>query len=292
LNPRGAKAPQALQANEREITKERLEEYFSLREIEGISKDWIERIRGWLVEYLDYVDWKINKAKTIEFIKHKKDVYAVSTYRKMLFQIRKFLLHLDVEWANNFKAPPELEYKPKRITKEDISRTLHFFKDSPYYLQLKAIVLLGASSGLRSEELCQLSPQDLDLENRIVYVNHNPDNGQTTKTKKSRISFFSEEAKKALEEYLRFFNNGSDLKKLFERTHILKAFKRAPISLKDLRKFFSQEWERRNGSYAVKELLMGYSLKKSVDLQHYTYLDEEDLKKIYDKVGIRIGLGH
>jgi len=35
---------------------------------------------------------------------------------------------------------------------------------------------------------------------------------------------------------------------------------------------------------------MGHSLKGKVDLRHYAYLDEDDLKKIYDKVGLEIGM--
>jgi len=66
--------------------------------------------------------------------------------------------------------------------------------------------------------------------------------------------------------------------------------KETPLRVKDLRKFFSQEWERLNGSYTAKELLMGHSLKGKVDLRHYAYLDEDDLKKIYDKVGLEIGM--
>jgi len=64
--------------------------------------------------------------------------------------------------------------------------------------------------------------------------------------------------------------------------------KETPLRVKDLRKFFSQEWERLNGSYAAKELLMGHSLKGRVDLKHYAYLSVKDLKEIYNKVGIRI----
>ncbi len=45
------------------------------------------------------------------------------------------------------------------------------------------------------------------------------------------------------------------------------------------------------GGDAAKEILMGHSLKGSVDLRHYAYLDAGDLKKIYDKVGVKIGLG-
>ena len=63
-----------------------------------------------------------------------------------------------------------------------------------------------------------------------------------------------------------------------------KLFKDAPIQVKDLRKYFSQEWDRRGGPTSIKKILMGHSLKGDVDLMHYNYQSEEDLKQIYDKV--------
>ena len=54
--------------------------------------------------------------------------------------------------------------------------------------------------------------------------------------------------------------------------------------MKDLRKAFSQEWDRRGGPTSIKKILMGHSLKGDVDLSHYNAQPEEDLKKIYDKV--------
>ncbi len=58
----------------------------------------------------------------------------------------------------------------------------------------------------------------------------------------------------------------------------------APIRVKELRKYFSQEWDRRGGPTSIKKILMGHSLKGDVDLMHYNCQSEEDLKKIYDKV--------
>ena len=54
--------------------------------------------------------------------------------------------------------------------------------------------------------------------------------------------------------------------------------------MKDLRKFFSQEWDRRGGPTSIKKIIMGHSTRHDVDLSHYNYQSEEDLKKIYDKV--------
>ena len=91
---------------------------------------------------------------------------------------------------------------PKLISKKDIENTLEFFSKNQYYLQINTLIELGISSGLRAEELYQLKPDDICLDDRIVRVNHNPMRGQTTKTKKSRISFFTNDTKKALTEYL------------------------------------------------------------------------------------------
>ncbi|MCJ7570986.1 MAG: site-specific integrase [Candidatus Thermoplasmatota archaeon] len=169
------------------------------------------------------------------------------------------------------------------MTKENIEATLEYFKNNTYNKQIRAIVLLGASSGLRAEELYQLTLKDIDINSRTVYVRHNPKNNQTTKTKRSRVSFFNVEAQRALESFIKQFNKNKRLKSLFSASHISRLFRKAPIKVKDLRKFFSQEWTRRGGDYAVKEILMGHSTKGNIDLSHYLYLNEEELKKIYDK---------
>lgn len=117
-------------------------------------------------------------------------------------------------------------------------------------------------------------------------INHDPNNGQSTKTKRSRVSFFAEETKQALIEYLEFYHNNNILKCLFNQSHMERIFRNgnAPIQVKDLRKFFSQEWDRRGGPTSIKKILMGHSLKGDADLMHYNCQSEEDLKKIYDKV--------
>jgi len=111
--------------------------------------------------------------------------------------------------------------------------------------------------------------------------------GQTTKTGNSRIAIFNEEAKKALQDYLRFYESYNRLLRLFSITHVERFFRNAPLKVKDLRKFFSQEWDRNGGSTGIKKMLMGHS--GDVDLHHYNAQNEEDLLKIYDNVGIKIG---
>jgi len=211
---------------------------------------------------------------------------ATTTYRKRVYQIRKFLSYMDIEWATQINPPPEPQYLPKRISSDAIKETLSNYQNNEYYLQVKAIILLGSTSGMRAEELYQLTLDDIDLDNKIVRINHNPNNGQSTKTKQSRVSFFTDDARNALTEYIGFYQHNNGLKCLFSQTHIERLFRNgnASIQVKDLRKYFSQEWDRRGGPTSIKKILMGHSLKGDVDLMHYNCQSEEDLKKIYDKV--------
>jgi len=269
-----------------EIENAYFQRYLSLRSIEGISKSWLSQIKLYLGYFLKFVDWKIDEDKTIQYCKHLSDNYSTTYYRKQIFQVRRFLDYLKVEWAKEIRLPPEPCYTPKRITKEDILTTLSYFENHEYYLQIRALILLGTTSGMRAEELYQLAPDDIDLENRTVSINHNPSKGQTTKTGKSRVSFFNKETLQALNEYFDYFNNGSELKNLFTQSHITRIFKDSDVKVKDLRKFFSQEWDRKGGSTGIKKILMGHS--GDVDLYHYNAQNEEDLKKMYDKVRIEI----
>ena len=218
------------------------------------------------------------------YYKKLKQDNSITYYRKKVYQIRKFLTFLHLNWANDIKLPSEPFYLPKRITIMDIDDTLSYFKNNKYFLQLKALIFIGISSGMRAEELYQLTIEDIDLDNRIVHINHNPQNGQSTKTKHSRISFFTEETGMAIDEYIAYFNYDRNLKQLFSPSHISRLFRDAPIKVKDLRKAFSQEWDRRGGQTSIKKILMGHSLKGDVDLMHYNAQSEGDLKKIYDKI--------
>ncbi|WP_244403219.1 tyrosine-type recombinase/integrase [Ferroglobus placidus] len=40
----------------------------------------------------------------------------------------------------------------------------------PYNLKLKAAVLLAATSGMRSEEVYRLKPENIDIERRTIYI--------------------------------------------------------------------------------------------------------------------------
>jgi integrase/recombinase XerD len=275
---------------EKDVSKKALLNYLDIREINGISNGWLSDIHTILNSYLNYVNWMVDERKTLDYFKYIQKKYSITSFRKIVYQIRKFLFYLKFDWANDIRPPAELEHTPKRVGLEDIQNTLKYFENADVVLQLNALILIGATSGLRSTELYQLNREDIDINNRIIYVNHNPDNGQTTKNKKSRISFFTEEARKAL---INYYSLGEfDVtKRIFVKRQCQNRFQSAPIKIKHLRKFFSQEWDRRGGPTSIKKILMGHSLKSDVDLMHYNYQSEEDLKKIYDKVMSNLSIG-
>jgi len=259
-------------------------EYIRIVELKGLCNKHIYEMKRFLNKYLDHVDYKIDKSKSIEYFSLLKDKYCTGSYRKQVYQILKFLRHFKVDWTDEIKLPPEPIYTPKYISLDMIESTIKYFRNHEYNLRFRAIIYIGIDSGLRAEELYQLTPEDIDIENQVVRINHNPNNGQSTKTKQSRVSFFTYNTKHILSEYINYFNNNNNFSKLFPQGWIERKFRNAPIKVKDLRKFFSQEWDRRGGPTSIKKILMGHSLKGDVDLMHYNYQSEEDLKRIYDKV--------
>jgi len=268
----------------RVITKNDFKKYLARREIQGLTKQWLSQCNSWLVDYLNFVKWNIDEDKTLEYCKHLNNNMSLVYYKKHIYQIRRFLEYLKVDWASTIKLPPDPEYLPKRISELTIQKTLSYFEQHEYYNQIKSIILLGASSGMRAKELYQLKLGDIDLNNRTVYINHKPELEQSTKTRKSRVSFFTKRAEIALSEFLDCFNNCSNLKNLFTQSHITRIFKTSDLKVKDLRKFFSQEWDRLGGATSIKKILMGHSFKSDVDLMHYNCQSQEDLKRIYDRV--------
>jgi len=258
-----------------------LNEYINIIELSGITEGHKKEVTRALENFLNYVDWKIDKTKSLVYFKHLQKKCSVAYYKKQMYQIKKFLKHNGADWVDKIKLPPDPDYTPKRLTSSDIFDTLEYFKDDDFYDRFRAIILLGYTTGLRAEELYKLTSDDIDLENRIVYIRHDPKNNHSTKTRKSRVSFFTYEVKEALSNYLSNYDNK---KTLFPQMSLERAFKKSPIRVKDLRKAFSQEWTRRQGDAGVKKILMGHSLRNDVDLMHYNAQSPDDLKKIYDRV--------
>lgn len=262
-----------------------LNEYLDTLTLSGISKGWKSTVKKLLVELLTFTKYDVSDNKKVfAFLKQLQKRYSESGYRQRYFQVRKFLQYYDITILDKIKPPKNPEYFTDYIDPSLIDETIKFFKNHKYFLRYKAFIKIGRNTGMRPEEIYQLLPENIDLNKRQIKVCHNPSKNQTTKTRRSRIVYFNTDTKKAIEEYLQYFKNDKWLTRLFEQSHMTQGFKNSPIQAKQLRKIFSQQWTIRGGDYAIKEFIMGHSLKKSVDLSHYCNLPPIEQLKIYDRV--------
>ena len=138
-------------------------EYLNIIELSGITNKHKKEIRRSLEKYLNYVDWRVDKTKSLQYFKQLQNRCSISYYKKQMYQIMKYLKHYGVDWINDIKLPSDPDYTPKRITITDIKNTLEYLSKDCYYNRYKALILLGFTSGLRAEELYKLSTEDINL---------------------------------------------------------------------------------------------------------------------------------
>lgn len=257
--------------------QEKLEEYYNLLLLEQKTGKWNRRVKCWLGDFISSCN-VYDVSEVTNYLKNLQERYSTVSYRKQFYQIRRFLREsIEVNYLDKIRLPRVVSNPVKIVTSEDINKTIeYFYKDKKHFLRFRAIIMLLSSSGLRPSELFQLKREDIDLENRIVYVR--VDKEHHTKTGNSRITFFTERTKQVLQLYLKSNKN----RVLFNESTTERAFLNSPLKVKEFRKFFSQEATRKNMNQAVKERLLGHSLN-GVDNLHYLSLSDEDLKRVYDQ---------
>jgi integrase len=177
----------------------------------------------------------------VEYFKELQRKSSIAYYKRQIFQLRRFLKFLKVDWADEITLPSDPYYTPIHISDMTITETFDYFKTNDNYLRIKAVILLGCSSGLRAEEIYNLTIDNIDLDNRKIIVKHEPASNQTTKTKKTRISFITEQAKKAIQEYIEFYNYGNNgLRTLFAKKTLELNF-RLMLIFQSIQRFSSYE---------------------------------------------------
>jgi integrase/recombinase XerD len=196
-----------------------------------------------------------------------------------MIDIKRFLKYLGVDFADQIKIPKPPKYR-KRVVK--VSHLLDLFREidekihnTLLHSRIRAALLLSATSGLRPLELYKLNLRYVDLEERMIKIS-----AEMSKTNLERVIYFNKESEKTLEEYLSLDPNPS-----FTFSRLRDGFERLDNDLRmnHMRKFFSQQSDRLGMPTAIKKLLMGHELEQDIDLMHYDFQDDEDLKKIYDR---------
>jgi integrase len=190
------------------------------------------------------------------------------------------------EVVEGFKFPAKSFNPPVAPSKEDIKRFYEWLKEP----LAKAMLLIYATTGLRRKEVMSLKIGDIDFKSRMIIPRKD-----ASRTKKTWITFYNEEAEKVLKDYLGSFEKLDKERKLFPVTEIYfrkrcdAFYKQTGIKItpQKLREWFACEMGRLGVPDRYVDAFCGRA-PRSVLARHYTDFSQEKLKEIYDKAGLKI----
>lgn len=125
--------------------------------------------------------------------------YSLSFYRKNITYLKKLFRIAGIDLAESLKAPTGFNIYLTIATVDDIKKqlidTLHLSNRFEEWRRDQFIVamLLMAVTGMRVSELERVSLREIDIENRRIYLTM-----YQTKTRQSRVVFFTEEVQELL----------------------------------------------------------------------------------------------
>jgi integrase/recombinase XerD len=258
--------------------------------IKGVSEGHLRDTATRLYDFAEWCSYRFNLNDIKIYINELKRNYSPSYIRKVVIDIRRLLKHLNHPLSDDIELPKTPKRRKIVIKVKDIQKLLEEVDELPVRsmrLRTRAAILLAATSGLRAEELYKLRSSDIDIEGRTVYIRP-----EVAKDNEERVTFFSVEAQIAIKEFFDNYKPKSIYP--FSESTLRKSFEKiaSPLRIKHMRKFFSQQSDRLGMPTAIKKMLMGHVVgddefvivrSGDVDLAHYDFQDEEELKKIYDK---------
>jgi integrase/recombinase XerD len=154
----------------------------------------------------------------------------------------------------------------------------------------KALFLIYSTTGLRRKEVHGLKIGDIDFQKRMIVPK-----GNSSRTKRTWVTFFNAEAEEALKEYLGSLQGLNGEAKLFPvtETYFRKRCKRferetgIKISPQILREWFTSELGRLGVPDRYVDAFCG-RVPRSILARHYTDFSPERLREIYERAGLRI----
>ena len=209
-----------------------------------------------------------------------------STYRNVLKAVRRFVRDFmgRPDLVQSFRMPPK-GYRPKRIpSKEEIRAGFNALRTD----KQRAIYLLYATSGLRTNELTTLRIEDIDFDKRMITPN--VDGGRT---KHTYLTFYNEKAEGYLKKYLEKHRSNDGRLFPFSGTSVsrmrdlIKEKTGLHITPRVLRDWFCCEMAERGVADRYVDAFCG-RVPRSVLARHYTDFSPERLKRIYDGAGLRV----
>lgn len=240
-----------------------------------------------LSRFLDKPIIRASKKDLRKFLKKYKEDYSKSCFANKIKTLRAFYgRFLQSDLANSFKIPQPQTNDNHVPDKEDLQK---FYKhiDGRAEEKYRALFLIKATSGLRTGELANLTMENVTLEKNMIEPNHN------SSTKRSYISFYNSEAKKALKRFLPVRKEGDE--RLFQvgNSRIQRKFRKVSkksgikITPKMLRKWFTKQMQKAKVAGEYIDAFCG-RLPKTIRAQHYTDFSSGRLKEVYEKADLRV----
>ncbi|AHF80971.1 tyrosine-type recombinase/integrase [Thermococcus paralvinellae] len=245
--------------------------------------------------------WSFTVEDLISHLQNLQKQYSPSMYRKHITYLKKLFRIAGIPLEHNLKSPRYVGVDMTVITVQDVQTLLkvihrvQFAKREEVSGRIANKIMLGllimATSGLRVYELTKLPLLYIDIDRGLIKVPPN-----VAKTGQARVTFITKEVQSLLKQYVERYSPNPD-KPVISYFSLEKPFIRKeelanqPIRPKHMRKFFSQEWDRRNGNATVKKLLMGHSIRGDINALHYSHHTTESLQSVYDKVFKKLKFG-
>jgi integrase len=247
------------------------------------AKHYVRRVRAFLENRN-----KITERDIQLYIYEAKQKYVPDYVSNIISAFKAYFRdYKGLKWMDGYKHPSGPLKIKEEIETDKVKRFIEAIDD----ISVKCFALFLATSGLRKSEVWNLRKSDIDRELRAIIPNRH-----SGKTKHSGISFYNEEAEKALIEFEKVMNpwqRKSEKLLPIGKPRIFQAWKKAKektgihLRPKDLRDFFSQEMGKALIPDRFIDIFQGRA-PKNVLAKHYTPQGIRMLKEIYDKANLKI----
>ncbi|NPA77058.1 MAG: tyrosine-type recombinase/integrase [Candidatus Diapherotrites archaeon] len=255
----------------------------------GYTEKTIEHHRLNLLKIKKYTRGYPTQQKLLQLVASYRKRYSTSHVNNMIKTIRRFFGEYlgRKDMISLIRYPRHSSTLPKYTplpTVEDLRKVFNYLQ-SPLD---RALFLFYATTGLRRSEVLKLKKSDILWKDRAVIP------AQYRITKKTGITFFNHET----EAWLRYYLSGSDDSELlFNVTgkHFQKLWRRikrdtgVEVTPQVLRKWFAVEMRKRGVPDSFIDIFQG-RMPRSVLAQYYTPIGVRELKEVYDKAGLEIGV--
>ncbi len=231
----------------------------------------------------DIIPGDLNKYKMYLSTKRK---YSKNSLYLATKAIRSYFKYKNLDTAKNLTSPKRPKQMPKYLSEKEVKRLIEVSSENP---RDYAIISLLAYSGLRVSELCNLKIEDVDFNERIVYV-------RSGKGDKDRIVVVSPKVIEALQNYL--YTREDDMEYLFasqksnkiSRVQVFRIVKKyakkagikKEVTPHVLRHTLATTLLRRGVDIRFIQQFLGHSSVATTQI--YTHVDDALLKSVYDKV--------